>query len=115
MRHLKKTKKFHRKKGQRKALFKTLLNNFILQEKIETTEVKAKMLRSKAEKLVTLAKKQNLAAQRILLSRLTKKSAQRFYYEIAPRYSNRQSGYTRIIKSRIRKADGARMAIIEFV
>jgi large subunit ribosomal protein L17 len=116
MRHLKKGRKFHRKKGQRQALFKSLLNNLILKERMETTEAKAREIRVKAEKLVTLAKKQNLANLRLLISRLGKKAGQKIYYQIAPRYQNRSGGYTRIIKSqKIRKKDGARLAIIEFV
>ena len=115
MRHLKKTKKFHRKKGQRKALFKSLLNNLILKEKILTTEAKAKALKSMTEKLITIAKRQNLAALKILLSRLPKKSAFKLYHEIAPRYLNRQGGYLRVIKAMRRKKDGSRTAVIEFV
>lgn len=115
MRHLKKTKKFHRKKGQRQALFKSLLNNLILKEKILTTEAKAKALKSMTEKLLTIAKKQNLAALKILLSRLPKKSAFKLYHEIAPRYLNRQGGYLRVIKAMRRKKDGSQTAVIEFV
>ncbi|MEE8131576.1 MAG: 50S ribosomal protein L17 [Candidatus Paceibacterota bacterium] len=116
MRHLKKTKKFHRKKGQRIALFKNLANNLILKGKIETTEEKAKAVRPRVEKLITIAKKQNLSALRVLLGRLSKKATEKLYYEITPRYQNRKGGYLRIIKSgRIRKNDGAKMAIIEFV
>ncbi len=117
MRHLKKGKKFHRKKGQRTALFKSLINNLTLEEKIETTEAKAKEIRPKIEKLITIGKKQNLAALRTLISRLTnKKAAQKIYYELASRYQNRKGGYTRIIKNvKMRKKDGAKMAVIEFV
>jgi large subunit ribosomal protein L17 len=65
---------------------------------------------------VTLAKKQNLASLRLLMSRLNKKAAQKIYYQIAPRYKSRKGGYTRIIKGlKQRKKDGTRMAIIEFV
>lgn len=116
MRHLVKGKKFHRKKGQRTALFKSLINNLILEEKIETTEAKTKEIRSRMEKLITIGKKQNLSALRTLLSRLPKKSAEKLYYQISPRYQNRKGGYLRIIKSAKRKKkDGAKMAIIEFV
>ncbi|MEK7555268.1 MAG: 50S ribosomal protein L17 [Patescibacteria group bacterium] len=116
MRHLKKNRKFHRKKGQRTALFKNLANNLILKGKIETTEEKAKTIKSRVEKLITVAKKQNLAALRILISRLSKKMAEKLYYETALRYKERKGGYLRIIKSgKRRKNDGAKMAIIEFV
>ena len=99
MRHLKRGKKFHRKKGQRIALFKGLVNNLILRGKIETTEAKAKAIRPKVEKLITIAKGQKLAALRILSARLPKKAAEKIYYEIAPRYQERKGGYLRIIKS----------------
>lgn len=116
MRHLKKGRKFHREKGQRKALIKSLVNNLVLRERIETTEVKAKEIKPLAEKFVTLAKKQNLPALRILLARLSKAPAQKLYYQIAPRYVDRRGGCLRIIKStKVRKNDAAKMAIIEFV
>jgi large subunit ribosomal protein L17 len=116
MKHLKAGRKFHREKGQRKALFKGLLNNLIMKEKIETTEAKAKEIRPMAEKLVTVGKKQNLAALRQLISRIPKRSAEKLYYELAPRYSQRKGGYTRITKTaEFRKNDAAKKAIIEFV
>lgn len=116
MRHSKKGRKFHRKKGQRKALIKGLINNLISKEKIEVTEAKAKEIKPLAEKLITLAKRQNLASLRIILSRLNKNSAQKLYYQIAPRYLERKGGYLRIIKTgKTRKNDKADMAIIEFV
>jgi large subunit ribosomal protein L17 len=116
MRHCKKGRKFHRKKGQRNALFKALINNLILKEQIETTTEKAKEIKPKVEKLITIAKKNNLASFKILLSKLPKAAAQKLFYEIAPRYQDRKGGYLRIVKtSKPRKRDGAKMAIIEFV
>ena len=117
MKHLQSGRKFHRKKGQRVALFKNLLNNLILREKMETTEAKAKTIKSKVEKLITAAKKQNPAVFRLLLSRLSnKKTVEKLYFTLASRYKNRQGGYTRIIKSaKQRTRDGAKMATIEFV
>ncbi|MEK9154902.1 MAG: 50S ribosomal protein L17 [Patescibacteria group bacterium] len=116
MRHSKKGRKFHRKKGQRQALLKGLIGNLLIREKIEITEAKAKEIKPLAEKLITIAKKQNLPSMRILLSRLNKKSAQKLYYEIAPRYKSRKGGYLRIIKSvKVRKNDGSKLAIIELV
>lgn len=116
MRHLKKGRKFHRKKGQRQALFKNLISNFVLKEKMETTEAKAKEIRPKIEKLVTMAQRQNLAVLKILLSRLNKKAAYKLYHQIAKNYQNRKGGYTRIVKVvKKRKKDGAKMAVIEFV
>lgn len=116
MRHLKSGRKFHRIKGRRQAFLKGLIGNLIIREKIETTEARAKEIRSLTEKLVTIAKKQTLAGLRILLSRLNKIAAQKLYYQIAPRYLERKGGYLRIIKeTKARKNDGSRMAIVEFV
>ena len=116
MRHLKKGRKFHRKKGQRNALLKSLIGSLALKERMETTEAKAKEIRSLTEKLITLGKKQNLAALRLLISRIPKRAAEKIYYDLAPRYKDVKGGYLRIIKSvKMRKVDGARMAIIEFV
>ncbi|MBI4993342.1 50S ribosomal protein L17 [Candidatus Wolfebacteria bacterium] len=116
MRHLKSGRKFHRTKGRRQAFLKGLIGNLIIREKIETTEARAKEIKSLTEKLTTLAKKQNLAALRILMSRINKQAAQKLYYQIAPRYQERKGGYLRIIKeAKARKNDGSKMAIIEFV
>ena len=116
MRHLKKGRKFHRKKGQRRALLRGLIGNLILKEKIEITEAKAKEIKPLVEKMVTIAKKQNLAALKLLLSSIPKKSAEKLYYLIASRYKERRGGYLRIIKgTNRRKNDGSKMAIIEFI
>ena len=116
MRHLKKGKKFGREKGQRKAFLRSLISNLILKGKIVTTQSRAKVLKSQAEKLVTLAKKQNLASLRILLSRLPKQPAQKLYYEIAPRFLERPGGYLTVTNlSKRRKGDGVQMSRIEFV
>ncbi|MDI6717651.1 MAG: 50S ribosomal protein L17 [Patescibacteria group bacterium] len=116
MRHLKKGRKFHRKAGQRKSLLKGLAHNLILEGKITTTEAKAKELKVKAEKLITLAKKQNLASLRLLIARLPKKSAEKLYYEIAQKYMEKRGGYLRVIKeTAVRKRDASKMATVEFV
>jgi len=87
-----------------------------MKEKITTTEARAKEIRPRLEKLVTIARKQNLASLRLLLARLPKKSAEKLYYEIGPRYSGRKGGYLRIAKgAAVRKRDAAKMAVIEFV
>ncbi len=116
MRHQQKNRKFGRKKGQRNAFLKSLISNLILKGKIETTEARAKTLKSKTEKLVTLAKKQNLASLRELISRISKKPAIKLYYDIAPKYASRNGGYLRIIKSgKKRVGDASVKNIIEFV
>jgi len=116
MKHLKKGKKFHRKRDQRKALLKGLAANLILKERIKTTSVKAKEAKSKVEKLITIAKKQNLVALRRVKENLPEKAANKLYYEIAPLYKDRKGGYTRIIKTSIRKVrDASPLVILEFV
>lgn len=116
MKHLKKGKKFHRKTGQRKALLKGLAANLILKERIKTTLVKAKEARTKVEKLITIAKKQNLIALRRIKEDLPEKAANKLYYEIAPLYKNRKGGYTRIIRTSIRKVrDASLLVILEFI
>jgi large subunit ribosomal protein L17 len=87
-----------------------------MKEKIETTEPRAKEIRPLVERFVSVAKKQQLAGLRMLLSKLPKESAQKLFYEIAPRYKERAGGYLRITKeAKHRKRDAAPLAIIEFV
>jgi large subunit ribosomal protein L17 len=107
---------FHRKKDQRKALFRILAHHLIMNEKIKTTTSRAKFLKSIIERLISRAKKQNLSAMRYLLKHLPKKSAYKVFYELAPKYQQRTGGYVRVVKLPFRRIkDGAEMAIIEFV
>lgn len=117
MKHRKEGKKFGREKGQRNAFIKGLLVSLIEHERIETTDARAKAIRPEIEKMTTLAKKQTTASLRLLISRLrSKEAASKLFYTIAPRYTERNGGYTRIIKiSKLRKGDDAAMSIIEFV
>ena len=116
MRHLKKGKKFHRKRGERKAFIKTIASNLVVREKITTTEAKAKELKKVVDRLVTYGKKQDLAGLKLLVKKLPKRSAYKMYHEIAPRYKERKGGYTRVVKLAKRKQnDGSKMATIEFV
>ncbi|ACO04841.1 MAG TPA: 50S ribosomal protein L17 [Persephonella sp.] len=118
MRHRVKTKSFHRPKEQREALFVNLAIALIEHGKIETTVQKAKALRPFVEKLVTLAKKETVAARRLLNARLRNntKAATKLFKEIAPLLKERNGGYTRIYKlDKRRRGDDAQMAIIEFV
>ncbi len=109
-------RKFHKKKGPRKLFFKTLAHNLIMKGRMETTEAKAKEIRPRVEKGITLAKKNNIASLRLLLARFTKDSANKLFYEIAPKYKERSSGYLRILKiGGQRKRDAATKALIEFV
>ena len=115
MKKQKKGRKLSREKDQRKALLKSLATALILKEKIKTTEAKAKEFSGLVEKLITRAKKGDLASIRLLNSFLSEKIVKKLITEIAPRYKERKGGYTRIIKLVPRKSDGARMAIIELV
>lgn len=116
MRHLKKGRKFGLKRGQRKAFIKILAHNFVMHEKIKTTEARAKEIKKVVERFVTYGKKQNVAALRLLMEKLPKAAAYKVYHEIAPRYKDRKGGYTRVVKQATRrKHDASKMAIIEFV
>lgn len=95
---------------------KGLANNLIMKEKMETTVARAKEVKPIVERFVTIAKKQQLASLRRLISKLPKQAANKLYYEIAPRYQDRKGGYLRVIKkSTARKRDSAPKATIEFV
>lgn len=115
MRKRKKGRKLSRKRDQRKALLKSLARELILKEKIKTTEAKAKEVRPYLEKIITKAKKGDLAAIRNLARFFSKSIVKKLVKEIAPRYRERPGGYIRIIKLGPRKSDGAKMAIIELI
>lgn len=102
--------------GQRRSFLKTLASNLVRDERVTTTEARAKEVRTLVERLVSYGKRGDLAGLRLLLKNLPKPSAYKLYNEIAPRYRERKGGYTRILKRAItRKSDGAKMAVIEFV
>ncbi len=111
----KKGRKLSRKRDQRKALLKALLSSLFLNEKIKTTEAKAKEISSFAEKFITRSKSGDLAARRYLLRFFSPQIVKKLVEEIAPRYKERPGGYTRIIKLGPRESDGAKMAIIELL
>jgi len=117
MRHHNNKRKFGRNKNQKIALINSLALNLIVREKIKTTEPKAKELRPFIEKLVTKAKKDNVANRRLIISKLSnrKKEVKKLFEVIAPKYLKKSGGYTRVLKLGARKSDGAKMAIIEFV
>ncbi len=116
MRHRKIRSKLNRTTGHRKALMRNLATALIKEERIHTTEAKARNLRPFVEKLITLGKRGDLAARRLAFSRLGKKEAvHKLFEEIAPRFSERPGGYTRIIKDNFRAGDSAPMAYIELV
>ncbi|KYC86185.1 MULTISPECIES: 50S ribosomal protein L17 [Heyndrickxia] len=117
-------RKLGRTSAQRKALLRDLATDLIINERIETTEARAKELRSVVEKLVTLGKRGDLHARRQAAAYVrhetadaeTKQDAvQKLFSVIAERYADRRGGYTRILKVGPRRGDGAPVAIIEFV
>ncbi len=116
MRHRVKKKYFDRTTNQRKALFRNLMTSLFIHERIETTVAKAKVLRSMAEKMVTLGKRGDLHAKRLALSYLPNRDAvAKLFNEIAPRFMDRNGGYLRIVRTRNRIKDQAPLAVIEFV
>ena len=116
MRHGLANKKLNRTSEHRKALLKNMLNSLIKYEQIKTTLPKAKFLGPQADKIITLGKKDTLQTTKMLVSQLQDiKSANKVKKTLSKRYSNREGGYTRIIKAGFRYGDNAPMAIIEFV
>ena len=109
-------KKFGRSTEHRKMLMKSLVANLILAESIKTTLPKAKEARKDADKIVTIAKKGDLAARRLAASRLSQpKAVSKLFEKIAPAMKDRKGGYTRIIKLGTRKGDAAEMCILQWV
>ena len=109
-------KKFGRSTEHRKMLMRSLVTNLILAESIKTTLPKAKEARKDADKIVTVAKKGDLAARRLAASRLTQpKAVQKLFDKIAPAMKDRKGGYTRIVKLGTRKGDAAEMCILQWV
>lgn len=109
-------RKLGRDSSARKALFRSMLTSLFQYERIETTEAKAKELRGLADKMITLAKRGDLHARRqVLAFILDEDIVTKLFSDIAPKYADRQGGYTRIIKLGVRKGDAAPVAIIELV
>lgn len=107
-------RKFGRKSGQRQALYKSLATALIDHGKIKTTSAKAKSLSSFADKLITTARKADIASRRELMRTFHPKTVTKLMDEIAPRFGDRKGGYTRVIRLERRKSDGSPTAIIEF-
>ena len=118
MRHRRKGRKLGRDASHRKALFSNMAGSLFEHGRIKTTEAKARELRPIAEKLITLARKDpgDVAAQRQAVAYLrSKDSVHRLFHEVAPRFTERPGGYTRIVKLGPRQGDAAPMAYIELV
>ena len=109
-------RKLNRASDQRKAILRNLTTSLIWNGKIVTTEARAKEVRSMAEKMITLGKRDDLHAKRQVFSFITKENvAKKVIDEIGPKYTDRDGGYTRIVKTGVRRGDAAEMAIIELV
>ena len=117
MRHQKTRNKLSRDSAHRKALLMNLTKEVLEHERIKTTEAKAKAVKPEIEKLITLAKTDTLHARRQALSALgqDKFSVYKLFEEIAPRYSERPGGYTRILKLGPRRSDATEMVFLELV
>lgn len=115
-RHGYRGRKLGRERDQRKALLKGLATSLVMEERIETTLPKAKELVRYIEKLITKAKKGDLANRRAVIAGLsTQVSAMKLVDQIAPQLSGRTSGHVRVTRTRLRVGDGAQMATVEFV
>lgn len=111
-----KYQKLGRDSSARKALFRTVVTAVFDKEKIETTEGKATEVQAIVEEYITLAKKGDLAARRQALAFIYDESVvKKLFDNIAPRYADRNGGYTRVVKTGVRKGDAAPMAVLELV
>lgn len=117
MRHRRDRRKLSRSSSHRKALFMNLARELIDHERIQTTEAKAKAVRPEVEKLITLAKRGDGHARRLAMARLgqDKFVVYKLFEEVAPRYAEREGGYTRILKLGPRPSDAAEMVFLELV
>ena len=109
-------RKLGRDSSARKALLRGIASSLFQHERIETTEAKAKELRKVADKMLTLAKRGDLHARRQVMAYMMDEDVvKKLFDEVAPKYKDRQGGYTRIIKAGVRQGDAAPMVIIELV
>ena len=117
MRHNMKRNKLSRNSAERKALLSNLSKQLIEHERIETSQAKAKAVKPDVEKLITLAKRGDLHARRQALAALhnDKFIVHKLFDEVAPRYSERPGGYTRIVKLGPRRSDSTEMVFLELV
>ena len=110
------TRKLGKTSAQRKALLRQQVTDLLENGKMETTFYRAKEVQPVVEKMITLGKKGNLAAYRKAMSYVTKEDVvQKLFKEIAPKYADRNGGYTRVTRTGARRGDAAEMAIIELV
>ncbi|MDP3988531.1 MAG: 50S ribosomal protein L17 [Candidatus Levybacteria bacterium] len=107
-------RRLKRNKNQRKALFKSLMSSLILNNRVKTTEAKAKSIKGQAEKLITAVKKKGEKARNDLYIYLTPNAIEKLVTDVAHRFNQRQGGYTRIIKLQ-KRFDSSRMVLLEWV
>ena len=116
MRHLKAGKKLGRNTSHRRALLRNLVTSLIVEERIETTEAKAKAMRPLVEKMITLGKRGDLSARRLAGGYLmTRDSVTKLFDTVAPRFGDRNGGYLRIIHKGWQQGDGAEKVYIELL
>ena len=110
------TRKLGRPTDHRKAMLRGMVTFLLENGQIETTVTRAKEVRAVAEKMITIAKSDDLHAKRQVMAYVTKESvAKKLFDEIAPKYADREGGYTQIVKIGPRRGDAAEMAIIKLV
>lgn len=108
--------KLSRKASHRKAVMRNIVTSLLREERIETTEAKAKVLRAEADRMITLGKRGDLHARRQALSYLRDEDVvTKLFEELAEKYRDRQGGYTRILKKGFRRGDSASIVLVELV
>jgi large subunit ribosomal protein L17 len=116
MRHMKRVKKFNRKKGHKNAMFSNMMVSLFEYGRIKTTATKAKELRRLSEKIITRAKEDTIHNKRIVMSKIKDRYiVAKLFDEIAPVYKGVNGGYTRMYKIGRRPGDGAEMALVELI
>ena len=116
MRHKAAGYKLGRTTSHRRAMLRNMVTSIIMEERIETTVIKAKAVRPSVEKMITLGKKGDLAARRQAAAYLmTAEAVRKLFDTVAPRFGDRKGGYTRIVRTAWRKGDGAEKAFIELL
>lgn len=116
MRHQVKTKKLNRPKPHREAMMANMATSLLDQRMVKTTEARAKELRRMVDRLITLAKKDTLAARRQVGQTIKdKKVVKKLFTEIVPQFADRPSGYTRVMREGFRRGDSAMMSVVELL
>lgn len=116
MRHRKRTTKLERTSSHRRAMLRNMVTSLVAHERIETTVPKAREASRLADKMVTLAKKGTLHARRQALAFIMDREVvSKLFAQFAPRYADRNGGYSRVIRTGFRRGDGAEMALVEMV